>query len=90
MADGDEHDDGVAACRCCRWVYAGGHVDVETGLVRDEVLLEDAVEALFVVFSEEDVVCGEFGELAVQCPVKGYTRTRRFAFKQGTCIGRGR
>jgi len=34
------------------------------------LFLEDAVEAFAVFVSEEDVVGGEFGELAVERPVE--------------------
>jgi len=39
-----KYNNGVAALRCCRRVYTGWHVDIETRLVGYEVLLEDAVE----------------------------------------------
>lgn len=79
MAHGDEDDDGVAAFWGGGGVNARGDVDVEAGLLGDEVFFEDAVEAGGVVFCEEDVVGCEFGELAVESPVEGYAGAGSFA-----------
>jgi hypothetical protein len=51
------------------------------------VLFEDAVEALLVVFSEEDVVRTELGELAVERPVEGDARARCFAAFERLAVG---
>ena len=87
MADGHEHDDGVAACGRGRGIHARRHVHVEAGLVGDQVLFEDGVEAFFEFFGKEDVVCAEFGELTVECPVEGDAGARGFALEQGFGIG---
>ena len=56
VADGDEDDYAVSCGWCGTGVDTTGDVDVETGLVGDELLLENAVEGLAVVVCKEDVV----------------------------------
>lgn len=70
VADWHEDDEGVFAFWGGAGVDAGGDVDVEAGLIGDEVFFEDGVEGLFVFVGEEDVVRREFGNFAVQGPVK--------------------
>ena len=79
VTDGNEDDHRVATLGRGRRIGARGDVDVEAGLLGDEVFFEDAVEAGGVVFCEEDVVGCEFGELAVEGPVEGYAGAGCFA-----------
>jgi hypothetical protein len=72
VPDGYQDHDRIATFRSGRGINSSRDIDVKAGLIRYLMLLEDAIEAVFIVLREKDIVGAEFRELSVECPIEGY------------------
>ena len=70
VADGDKNDDAVTSFWGGCGVDSAWYIDIEARLVGKRVFCKDGVEGFLVLFSEEDVVCRQLGNLAVKTPVE--------------------